>query len=450
MPFFQYSATDKAGRQVNGTLQAASPDAAVQALRGAGLTTVDIRAPKKQIALAQTPRTATPVPPPSRIAEPSTRAPIQRPRPQFHPITVAAAQQETVKTRPGSDKDLYFLLTQLGDFYRTGISPSQALMHLADRSPDLYRQSLKYASAKVGEGGSLADALAKYPNLYPEHVIGCIRAGEAAGFVPDAVSRMAATVLSARRIGVKTLIFFLMAASMAVITPLSLGVINGSLDSIKAQDAAGGSLPVAGTISFAIAQQMKLMAPLALLIAAAFWAFLWYWKQAPLRRLRHSLGLTPPLRRRAQTEAMQWVSWSLSMATRAGLNHQAAYLLALQSIPNLHLRERAVKEAMQAKENEPLSIAIGRSTLLPPEYADIVHNGELAGNVPGALENIGNAAQADFEGSDRSASAILMVVLYIPLGLLTLILAAYLMTSWYKGIVDWGLKDSMSCFWHDF
>ncbi len=443
MPFFQYTATDKTGRTINGTLQAATSDAALQALLSAGLSTVDVRVPKKQVAVQARPSMT-----PTRhvVDAPARTTTAHR---SLLTASLPAAAQESVKTKPGNDKDLYFLLTQLSDFYRSGISPGQALQHLADRSPELYKESLVFASGKVGEGGSLSDALSRYPNLYPAHVVGCIRAGEAAGFVPDAVRRMAQTVHSARRIGAKALIFFLMAAVMVAITPLLAAVINGSLASIRAQDAAGGSLPVGGTILSGIGQQLKFMLPLALVFGLGLWGLLWYWKQAPMRRMRHRLGLLPPLQKRAQAEAMQWVSWSLGMATRAGLPHQAAYQLAVESIPNLHIRERAMEEALLTKENEPLSIALSRSTILPREYADMIHNGELAGNVPGALEKMGNASGADFESRDGSAGAILMVVLYIPLGLLTLGLVVYLATSWYKGLIDWGLNDAVSLLWRE-
>jgi general secretion pathway protein F len=425
MPFFQYSATDKTGRQVQGTMQATTADAARLALQNAGLQTHDVRPQQVGQAPPARPK-ARPVAPPAR---PQASRPI-------------VATPSVVRTPPGSDKHLYFILTQLSDFFRSGISPAQALQHLSDKAPPLYKQSLSEASIRVAEGMTLSECLARYPDLYPAHVVGAIRAAEAAGFVPDAVMRKSATVLSARKIGVKCVIFILMAGIMVVITPLSLAVINGALDSIRQQDAAGGTLPVGTTIWGAVLQQLKVMAPLALVIAGLIWFGAWGWKQRPMQRLRHRLGLLPPLRKRAESEAMYWLGWSMSMATKAGLTHQAAYTLSVESIPNLILRERAMADAKGIRENEPLSQALARSTMLPREYGDMVRNAEIAGNVSGALERIGDSAEADFIRTDSAASALLMVLLYIPLGLLTLVLATLLISTWYKGLIDWGLGES--------
>jgi type II secretory pathway component PulF len=254
--------------------------------------------------------------------------------------------------------------------------------------------------------------------------------------------RMSDTVLSAKRLGSVTGYFMWVAASMVVTAPLSMAVIQGSLRSMEVQDQAGGTLPVFGTLIASVKGQALPYVLASCGLLAAVLVFRVIWRGLRCRFLRHRFALVPPLKLRAQAEALSWMMWSLGMSARAGLTHQAAYQLAAQTIPNAYLREIAMREAAQVRENQPLSEALAKSSLLPPTYADIVHNGELTGNVASALDDIGRAAQADFEASDGKSRAQLMLLLYVPLAVLCLFLVVILAKSWYTGLIEFGLKDT--------
>src|SRR5579872_5722528 len=123
MRFYQYSVSDKQGKRVDGTLQAASHDAARLALSNAGFTIYQIQE-LQAAAQPQPPRPTPPAPRPSQSPRPVqinqvTTAP-RAVRPEMsapvhvNTLTSNAPSTDTVKTKSGNDKDLFFLFSQLG------------------------------------------------------------------------------------------------------------------------------------------------------------------------------------------------------------------------------------------------------------------------------------------------------------------------------------------------
>lgn len=378
------------------------------------------------------------------VRPPGSSAPARAPRPTMpaapRGATTTAAATDVVHTAGGSDAKLYFILTQMAGLQNSGVAPSSFFHHLAAKAPAAYRASLEDAAARVGEGTSISEVLARYPNLYPRHVIADIRIGEKSGYVGEAMTVAADSVDRARRLNSRLAYFPFMAAAMLVVFPLSLAFIRGSLDSMKAQDKAGGALPVSGTIQSSVLENLRVLGPVALGMLVVLWIIGRMWKQPFMRPLRHRLGfaLFPG---RARAEAVTRLSWGISRCTHAALPHYAAYQLAVEAIPNDVMRDRAVMEAMTARENEPLSSLLRRSNLLPPQYSDVVETGEMTGDVPRAMDQLANYAATDFDQADAQSTARGYLIFYVFLGLLTLVLAGFLFTAWYGGIVSWGTSD---------
>ena len=433
MPFFQYTATDRTGKRVNGALQAATPEAARAALMQAGLSTVDVRTPNQVATPAPAARTAVATFPPQA----APIRPMAAPVPQPH----AQPQPDVVKSGLGNDSQLYFLLTQLAGLQNAGIAPSLFFRHLADKAPKAYKPSLEEAAIRTGgEGASISDIFERYPNLYPKHVVGDIRVGEKSGYFAEGVNMAADSVEKARRLAGRLAYFPVIAAFMVILYPLSMGVIEGCLNSMKEQDKSGGSLPIGPTLMNAIGQQMKTYGPTALACGVAIFVFIQLWKLPFFRRARHFLGycLFPS---RARSEAVVRLSWGIGRTAKAGIPHYAGYQLAVDCIPNEVLRERVANEAARAREGEPLSAALRRSMILPPQYADVVETGEMTGDIPRAMEQLTTYANSDFDRADSTSVAKGRIIFLIALGILTTIFVVSLCVAWYGGLIKWGTSE---------
>lgn len=449
MRFFHYRGKDPSGRPAEGTIRAASAGEARQALTQAGYVVTAItdgpsgnagQGSGARVAPAPTPVSAPrPAPRPVASQPVAVRAPSVRPQaPTASPVHAAASTAAPavvhVKTPFGRDRDLFFLFSQLGSFYRSGITPVQALHNLAGKARHRYRASLQEAEKAVGEGRPLSAILEKYPYLYSPDVVGMVKAGEAAGHLPDACDRIADQKEASSRLKRRLSYFIFLIFGIVIAFPIAYAFVTGSIKSMEVQDKAGGTLPVNETIKLKVAEDLRHVAVptvgvLALMIVGSI-----LWHTMPVRELRHRLALfTPIIGGRIRAEATARLTWAMGMVSRGGLSPQQTFLLAAETVPNLILRKRYLDAARSMHEAERLSAAIKRSGSLPVEYAHIVETGEVTGDVPRAVSDIARATDADFRARDATAARLVSVLLYAMIGVVSLLMLIFLYRLLFAG-----------------
>jgi len=74
-------------------------------------------------------------------------------------------------------------------------------------------------------------------------------------------------------------------------------------------------------------------------------------------------------------------------------------------------------------EADKMSGTLKRAGIFPAETIHIVSNGELAGDLPGAIMSTARAAEAEFTARDSSWAQLSRFLFYIPMGILTLLMA---------------------------
>jgi len=446
MPFYQYQVSNSQGQVLEGTLQAADSNAARLALTSAGYTVKDVRersqpgaGPIAKVAKPPAPQVPTPF-----TARPTPQPPVARSTRveapsgvQMNALAPSGPKPTSVKTKNGRDKDLFFLFSQLGSYFRSGINPVQALNDLTGRTPERYHQSMRRAAEVVAEGGKMSDAFEAYPYLYPPDVIGTMRAGEVAGFLPEAMEEIASKMGESHKLKRRLSYFIGLFIATILMTPLIFGIIEGSLASIKAQDDAGGNLPIGKTLGSALGKSFVHNLPVTIVVFGLLWGFIAWVNSMKMRDLRHRLIMrTPVIGARAKAEAMTRFTWAMTMISRGGLSPQSTFLLAVQSVPNLAIRKHLEEQGQQMKESDKLSSALRRTNLLPFEYGSIVETGEITGDVPRALESVHRASDAEFQAQNATAVTRSSLFFYILLGVLILFVSAWLLTKYYSGLIN--------------
>lgn len=443
MPFFRYRAMDRQGQFRQGTIQAGSPNEARDALVRSGLNVVELQgqgaaaAPQAAPTQGQAQPQARPQARPQAQPQAQTRAQTQAPQPRIaQPQT--GMPPETIKTRFGTDKATFLLFSQLARFINSGIAPHRALQELAMQSRRAdYRESLERMVAATAEGKSISSVMERYPYLYPPDVVGTTRAGEMGGFLPEARQVVANQAETSHRLKRQMVYYALVLLILIVTYPFTVAVIDGSLASMAIQDKAGGTLPPVATLTKAIKAAMWHILPWAALCYGLLYVALRVWHSMPLRGLRHrTVLMVPVLAGRAKAESLARFGWILSMVSRGGASPQQAFSLAARSVPNLEMARRLTEEADTMSTSDRLSAALGRTGMLPPEYGAVVQNGELAGDVPGAVMNMAQASEAEFNGRDGSFVHLARFLFYIPLAILMIFILSSLYTRFYGGVVS--------------
>ena len=297
--------------------------------------------------------------------------------------------------------------------------------------------ALHEAARSATAGEAVSDAFARYPDVFPPDVIATYRAGELGGFLAEACDDISNQSHTSHALKRKMLYYGLVLLAVISAFPFSLAVVQGALASMDVQEKAGGSLPPVPTLLASVQKTTIAMAPAAFAGIAGLFALWKLWHSRGLTPARHRLVLMVPiLAGRAKAESLARFGWIMSMLARGGAPPNVCLQVAAASMPNLELARRMLATAATMKENERLSSALQRSDLLTPEYRNVVENGELTGDVPGAVMNMARATSAEFEARDKSFAHLSGMLFYIPFGLLILLLAVFLYKTWYGGIMD--------------
>lgn len=402
MPFFQYTATNSQGQQIQGSVQAGSLDEANRALTLQGFRVAQIHDAR------QAPVAAAPIPPvaqaPSLRSEPprpQTSAPVRVNMPAAKPLG------HPVKTKLGTDKDTYFYFAQLAGYLRTGINPSQAFADVGNRTRrDDYREAFQRVSKNVIEGGSIADTLSLYPYLFPPHVAGTVRAGEVGGYLPDALQAISDQADSSRKFRRWFVWLGLAALSVIVCYPILKVFFDGALKTWDAQEKAGGMAPGMKTYTSEMWTVLKWVGPITLIAAIIGIVLGFIWQSMRFRETRHRLALmVPTVRKRAKSESFAAFAWHLSNLAHAGIPPNRAWELASDTVPNQAIRESLIEQQGRMTEHTKLSEALFNTRMLPDEYAPMVQTGEITGDVPGQLMQASKMSQDEFALQDKASKA---------------------------------------------
>ena len=350
--------------------------------------------------------------PPARSAAPM---PSRQAPPPPNPAAIAPKPVgQIVRTKAGSDKQRFFLFSQLASALRAGINPAQAFHEIAQRSAAQFAPSLEVAAQEATMGTPLSTVFERYPDLYPEHVVGTVRAGEVAGFLPDAldeVARQAQNAHSFRRwffwVWFITLNFALSIPGMWVVTRSMLGTYD-AIDKTGGMDASGNQMnPGEASASFMSVLWHETLwpwGPLTLLIYGIVWAIYQYYMSSTAKRLRHRVGLKIPVYgARARHENVARFAWTMSRVSRAGVSPARAWQLAAESVPNLTFRDELVGAGSNLHGSERMSDLFHRTTIFPEEYAPMVATGEYTGDISGALDRLSQVSEGEFVAAQNWA-----------------------------------------------
>ncbi len=178
MPTFVYRAKKGPDKLVDGTIEAATVDQAVDQLDQMGLFPVAIEeasAGGRQAALA--PEKPSPAPSSER---PASEAPSAAPRGKKSLFGGIRSSEVTIFGR------------QLSTLIKSGVPILRAIQIIGDQTENpRFRAFLEHAQAEISNGNALSSVLAQYPKLFPPIYIAMVRAGEDSGTLQETLLRVA-------------------------------------------------------------------------------------------------------------------------------------------------------------------------------------------------------------------------------------------------------------------
>lgn len=379
MPDFAYKALAKTGAKVVGTLTAASPTAAAQALDAQGLFPIEI---------AET--------------------------------TTAAAGGGF--GRGVSNRILATFYAQLADLLHAGV-PLLRSLELLEKQATHPRLAavLREVRLKVADGTGLAQAMAAHPHVFSELAVSMVRAGQEGGFLEDVLKRTAVFVehqedLKGKVIGALAYPVFLAVAGFLVLNILVIFFIP-QFEPIFEKQREKGELPTLTIWLTGFSHFLQSWPGILTVVGAIVGLVLFYrWTRGPGRLRADGWRLRLPLMGKI------YLALALSRFTRIlgtllhnGIPILKALNIAKDSTGNKVLTLAIEKSAENITAGQKLADPLRKCKYFPPDIVEMIAIAEESNNLEKVLIDTADSLER------RTARNLeLMVKLLEPLMLLVM------------------------------
>jgi general secretion pathway protein F len=388
MPVYEYTALDRAGKNVAGIIDADSTVAARQKLRASGKFPVQVRE-TTSIAKAQ---------------------------------TGGRASFLSVFNRVTPD-DIHAFTRQLATLLNAGIPLVGALDALMEQSnsPPL-KKIIAQIKESVNEGNSLTASLAKLPRLFSNIYINMVRAGEASGSLDVVLERLAD--FGEHQQALKSRF------KAAMVYPIFMAII--------------GSGVLFFLLSFVVPNltriftEMKQVLPLPTTLLIWFSDFMRvYWWLIVLAILAVIVGIRKGIK--SARGRYIWDSLKLRLPVIGQINRKIALsrfgrtlgsllqsgvplitsLQIVRNIVNNMLIGDVLDEAMEdIQAGKSLNLALSRSFWFPPVFRQMIAVGEQSGDLEGMLYKIADAYEREVEARIAGMTALIEPIMILAMAVI--------------------------------
>jgi len=387
MGAFEYTAMDKAGKQVKGLLEGDTPKHVRQLLRDRKLLPVSV----------------------SEVARKEAR------------------RQTSFSFRKGiSSAELALITRQLASLSQSGLPLEEALLAVSQQNDQPRTKSvLLGVRAKVMEGHTLADGLGDYPQAFPELYRATVAAGEQSGHL-DVVLERLADYTEARQ-ELRQRVTNAMVYPIALVV-MAVGIISFMLATVVPKivsvfENTSAELPaltsgMIATSDFLRAYWFFVIIAIGVISYVAWWILQ---KDRPRRRFHAFLLRMPIIGRLTRGINTARFTRTLSILAGSGVPILEALTISAEVIENLPMRDAVQEATLRVREGASISKSLAASKLFPPMMIHLISSGEAGGRLE---EMLGRAAA----GQEREVDGLIAALLGILQPLLIIIMGAIVLT----------------------
>ena len=394
MGAFEYTAMDKAGKQVKGLLEGDTPKHVRQLLRDRKLLPVSV----------------------SEVARKEAR------------------RQSSFSFRKGmSSGELALITRQLASLSQSGLPLEEALLAVSQQNDQPRTKSvLLGVRAKVMEGHTLANGLSEYPQAFPELYRATVAAGEQSGHLDVVLERLADYTEARQELRQRVtnaLVYPIALVVMAVgIISFMLATVVPKIVSVFENTSAELPALTSGMIAtsdFLRAYWLLVIIGVGLFGYAAWWILQ---KDGPRRRFHAFLLRLPIIGRLTRGVNTARFTRTLSILAGSGVPILEALGISAEVIENLPMRDAVQEATLRVREGASISKSLDASKLFPPMMIHLISSGEAGGRLEEMLGRAAAGQEREVDGLIAALLGVLQPLLIVLMGaiVLTIVLAILL------------------------
>jgi type IV pilus assembly protein PilC len=348
----------------------------------------------------------------------------------LHPLVVkAAAAGGKSKALGGFGKkvktsDLVIFTRQFSTMISAGVPLSRGLATLQESPSNPYfRQVLADINKTVESGAPLADAFAKYPNIFDDVYVNMVRAGEEGGILDEILKRLAVQVelnasIKKKVKGAMTYPMVLIVVTVVAFFGIMLVIMPKIGKIFSDLGGPGAKLPLQTRILLSmshIAQKYALIIiPITVVIIILI---LRYIKTPKGKFLFHSLMLRVPVLKTIITKvAIARFARTFSSLMGAGVGVLEALQITGRAIGNKVIEKELTAAAEQVKNGQQLSEVLGASPHFPRIVSQMLAVGEETGKTDTVLVKVADFYEEEVSTTIDSLTSIIEPVMIVVMG----------------------------------
>lgn len=327
-------------------------------------------------------------------------------------------------------KALTTFYSQLSDLLRAGVPVLRSIDVLArSASNPLLSEILKEIYADVSGGQTLADSMAKHPNVFNDLAIAMVRAGEQGGFLEDVLARIAVFTerqdeLRNKLIGSMIYPAVLLFAGITVVTLLMLTVVPKIRGFLEKADKPWITDVLFASSDFLQTQGHYVLGGIVLAVLVGMPLLRSEEGQLRLDRFKLKAPVVGPV---IKMVAVCRFCRILGTMLHNGVPILASLKISKDSAGNRILADEIDKAADNVQRGEPLAGPLGACGLFPPDIVDMIAVAEESNNLEKVLVQIADSNEARTARQIDLAVRLLEPMMLLVMALVVLLIAMALL-----------------------
>ncbi|MFM9017397.1 MAG: type II secretion system F family protein, partial [Verrucomicrobiota bacterium] len=362
MPDYKYTAIDKTGAQISGSIAAADEAQARQKLMARGLMVTGL------------------------AAEAGSKSPAAAPAPRAKKGGFGFRSKVT-------QDDVTVMTRQLATLITAGLPLLRALELIAKQERNLaFKDILTNVAESVAQGNNLSEALQSHPKVFDKLFVNMIRAGEAGGVLDKVLDRLARFREKASRIQKKVksaMVYPGVVLSVAIIIVYVLMVkvvpsFQKLLDGQKTQ------MPPLTELVVGISKALTEFWFVTPVVVAGLWFGLKYWLATPKGKalFDRMIFRLPKVGTFVQIVSVSRFARTFGTLMASGVPILQSISITRDTLDNVVIAKSLERVHDRVRDGEPLSVPLEQSGVFPQMVTSMIQVGEETGQLPEMLNRV--------------------------------------------------------------
>ena len=360
----EYTAYDRSGKRISGTMEAGSERVAEDILWESDLIVTRVRKARR-------------LPPLYTIL----------------PTLFGVKQRDTIA-----------LIRQLAILLDSGLPLLLSLHAIGhEKVHPMIREAINGLTEFISEGGQFSDGIERYPAIFPTIFVRLSRIGEQTGELSEVLRRGSdyleaqAAVKSKLRASLTypAIVAVTAGVSVFILLEFSIPMLSGLLEEF------GADLPIITPIIMALSDFVRsagLWLPIAIVLAVVLTVL--YRRKPGGKFVTDQILLRSPLfGLMIQRSSVARITQTIASLLTSGIPLLEAIQLTRDNTDNAVLQRSLERTRLELLAGTNFSDALGQEPVFPSMLVEVVRVGETAGNLPDQLRVISDVLQQDFDAS---------------------------------------------------